>query len=292
MRTGVRDALMMAAGAAVLAAVMALVWHYRDSSEMDAAAKARRLGLVAQMKLGLARSSEAEKCAVLATTDEQARAYAEQSRDAMALVQQLRLELGDQLRDIAPANRLLAEFDAALADLRRVDEELLDLAVRSTNLEAFALAYGPAHEAVTETVEALRRVTASRGAAAASEGAIAALRLETLLAPHVAEESDEKMNALEASMAQLDAEVAKSLGDLAATRPGDADVAAAKSAWRRFAELRTRILKLSRENTNVRSLAMSLRRKRGALAVCEDKLAVLEAEIAHEPERKAPVSPR
>ncbi len=50
-----------------------------------------------------------------------------------------------------------------------------------------------------------------------------------------------------------------------------------------FRELKARILPLSRENTNVRSLALSLNEKRKAMIVCLDALASLKQAIFEEP---------
>ena len=50
----------------------------------------------------------------------------------------------------------------------------------------------------------------------ATDARIAALRIQTLLPPHIAEESDRKMDELEARMAKEDQEVRKDLEGLAA----------------------------------------------------------------------------
>ena len=80
-----------------------------------------------------------------------------------------------------------------------------------------------------------------------------------------------------------------------AAQPGlraDPDLAAARSSYARFTEMRTQILALSRENTNVRSLAISLDQKRKAMWMCQDALHALQQEIAGEPTPIAPANPR
>lgn len=64
---------------------------------------------------------------------------------------------------------------------------------------------------------------------------------------------------------------------------GDPDLGTAASAYARYGETRSRILALSRENTNVHSLSLSLGRKRKALALCQDALITLQEAIQAEP---------
>ena len=113
----------------------------------------------------------------------------------------------------------------------------------------------------------------------------AELRIQTLLAPHIAEESDKKMDELEALMAKEDQQVHNDLDNLASLPKlrGDPDLETAKSDYAKFSEIRGRILALSRENTNVRSLAMSLGQKRKALLLCQDVLSALQQAIQDEP---------
>jgi hypothetical protein len=60
-------------------------------------------------------------------------------------------------------------------------------------------------------------------------------------------------------------------------------VAPAGAAFARYLELQAQVLSLSRENTNVRSLSLSLGRKRAAQAICQDTLAALQEAILEEP---------
>ena len=113
----------------------------------------------------------------------------------------------------------------------------------------------------------------------------AALRIQTLLAPHIAEESDKKMDELEALMTKEDQQVRKDLDGLVSLVKfrNDPDLETARSDYTKFSEIRARILALSRENTNVLSLAMSLGQKRKALLLCQDALAALQQAIQEEP---------
>ena len=77
------------------------------------------------------------------------------------------------------------------------------------------------------------------------------------------------MDAMETRMTKDDQEVHKDLDGLAALSVfnGDTDLATAISAYARFSEVRAKIIPLSRENTNVRSLAISLNQKRKVMLV-------------------------
>jgi hypothetical protein len=270
--------------------------------------KARRIDAVERMRLALASASEAEKSAVMAITDEDSQKYADQARAATADVEQGRNELG-QLLDAGGTRRekdLLAQFSKVFADFQSVDKDLLALAVKNTNIKAYNLAFGPAADAITEMNDALSRLMTksaaspdARNVALLAFGAqTAVLRIQTLLAPHIAEESDAKMDALEARMTKDDQEVHKDLDALAALPifNADTDLAAALSAYARFSEVRAKIIPLSRENTNVRSLAISLDQKRKVMFLCQEALASLEQAISEEPipgvNYGAPTNPR
>ncbi len=102
------------------------------------------------------------------------------------------------------------------------------------------------------------------------------------------------MDELEAQMAQEDLEIRKDLESLASLlKPGGGpDIETATSRYAKFNEIKAQIIKLSRENTNVRSVAISLNQKRKAMLMCQDALTALQQAIQQEPIAKAPVSPR
>jgi hypothetical protein len=297
----------MAVGAAVLLAVILLVLHFQNLRNPAAqlAFKATRVELVERRRLALASASEAEKSAVMAITDEDSQTYADQARASTATVEHGRRELEKLLEPSGTTNEkdLVTQFSQAFAEFQRIDNDLLSLAVKNTNLKANSLAFGPAAAALKEMDTALSRVVAARGNSTSADdlkvmpladGArIAALRLLTLLPPHIAEESDQKMDEMEAVMTTEDQAVRQNLERLAGlpNLSDNPDLTTATARYARFAELKTQILTLSRENTNVRSLAISLNQKRKAMLICQDALAALEQAIQAEP-IAAPVSPR
>jgi hypothetical protein len=112
---------------------------------------------------------------------------------------------------------------------------------------------------------------------------VAAVReIQVLQAPHIAEPNDAPMTELEQRMAAAERAARASLEALrplvaAASRPA---LDAAVAALDRFLIVHGEILKLSRRNTNVRSLALSLERQGAVLAPCEESLRTLRGQLA------------
>ena len=86
-------------------------------------------------------------------------------------------------------------------------------------------------------------------------------------------------------MKDLDGDVRRDLDALRAVPAlaGSDGLRAADEAWAQFAEIRGQVVALSRENTNVRSLAISLDRKRKLVSACAEALDALRQAIAEEP---------
>jgi hypothetical protein len=296
-KTGSEYLPWLIAGVAFLTVLLVFGWygHQGGNAAQQLASKATRIDLVERMQLGLASASEAEKSAVLATTDAASLTFANQARAATAEIVREQHDLGALLATSGGQRErdLLAQFSAVFADLQRVDDEVLALAVKNTNLKAYALLFGPAAETLAEMDAALDGVVtkyadspdAKHVIDMAFRARIGVLRIQTLLAPHIAEESDAKMDQMEASMSKEETQVRKDLDGLATLTKlaGDADVLAAASSFAHYEEIKARILPLSRENTNVRSLTMSLNQKRKASVVCLDALNALRQAILDEP---------
>jgi hypothetical protein len=296
-RPGFRDLLWMAAGAAMLLVIVltAFAFNRGQSPAEQLAWHSQRMEMVDAMSLALESAAEAEKSAVLAVTDEDSRAFADQARAASRTVEQRRLDLETLLRSRGTENerQLLTKFGQVFADFQRVDDQILALAVKNTNLKAYALAYGAAAETLRDMEAVLSRLTTAGATSPdlatvtvlALGAEVAALHVQNLLPPHIAEETDEKMAQLEAEMTREEHEVRKDLDAIAAidsvrTNP---NLEAALSRWGRYLEIKTQILALSHENTNVLSLALSLNRKRQVTAACQDALTELRAAIKAEP---------
>ena len=89
------------------------------------------------------------------------------------------------------------------------------------------------------------------------------------------------MDEIEAKMAYEDKQVHKNLDSLAASKKlrGDTDLEKAAAAYARFTDIRKKIIVLSRENTNVRSLSISLGQKRKVTIMCQETLSALKQAI-------------
>jgi hypothetical protein len=282
------------AGLVFLALLLSVGWHFRGMNDpaQALASKASRVDLVGRMQLDLASASEAEKSAVLAITDQDSQTYADQARAATAQVVQEQHDLAALLANggSAPERGLLSQFSKVFADLQRIDSEVLALAVKNTNLKAYSLLFGPAADTQAQLDAALARLVAKYADSADAKqimpfayGArLEVLRIQAQLAPHIAEESDAKMDRMEATMTEEETQARQDLAALSKLA-SDPDLRAASSSFAQYSELKLRILPLSRENSNVRSLALSLNQKRKAMTVCLDALNALKQEILSEP---------
>jgi hypothetical protein len=249
--------------------------------------EARRLA--AELHVQFIKAADASDRAVLADTDE---ASVEFARDAEAALQSVRTgvsELGAHLQRLgyADESRVLDEFSQRFEAYRKVDADVLALAVENTNLKAQRLSFGPVREAADAFRDSLE--AAAKGApakdrgraeAAASRALLAVREVQILQAPHIAEADEAAMGRLERQMAARQAETDEALKTLAAAGAPKAPLAAAETAFERFEKLSAELVALSRRNTNVKSLALSLKPKPALTAACDASLLELEAALA------------
>jgi hypothetical protein len=251
--------------------------------------EARRVA--ADLHVQFTKAADAANRAVMADTDEASAMAAREARDATQVVERHVTELRPLLESLGYQDelRFLGTFEERLAEYRTLDEEILPLAVENSNLKAQRLSFGPASQAAVEFQQSLdAAVKAAASAkvccadALAARAVVALLEIQVLHAPHIAEAEDAAMTRMEAQMTSAEGTVRKALDDL---KPliGDqasAQLAAATAAFGRFRELHREILALSRRNSEVRSLALSLGRKRMVTAIADDQLAALEESLA------------
>jgi hypothetical protein len=299
---------MIVGAVGLLVAIIVLMHDYKEADPAEKfESEQKRLALVERMRLLLSTAAEAEKSAVMAVTDEESQTFAAQAQTASNAVSESRQELATLLDSGGKQKEidLFAQFTRALADYQRIEHTILDLAVKNTNLKAYSLAFGPARRSIQEMDAALGSLLEESAGSTdpkarqvmllAAQAESGALRIQADLAPHIAEASDAKMDSMEATISSEDEKVRKSLDDLSTLVPSDAAgrLQKAHAAYANFTELRTRILDLSRQNTNVRSLMLSLNEKRLVLLNCQDLLLALEQAIRAEARaREAPPNPR
>jgi hypothetical protein len=89
------------------------------------------------------------------------------------------------------------------------------------------------------------------------------------------------MTGMEKEMATLEAKVAEALTSLHGLSSASA-LAPAEAAFEQFKNLEGQIVALSRRNTNVRSLELSLKSKPPLTAACDDTLLRLQTALSQE----------
>ncbi len=244
--------------------------------------------MISRMRINLLKSTDLEKGAVMAITDEESQALAEQSRRSADAVERDYHELKG-LIDAAKIDKemkLLKEFSDNWNNIRVIDKELLSLAVENTNIKAANLSYTAAAQAIAtfeRLLSELMDIPASDGeraqtAKSAYQAATAAYIIYSLEAPHINEAQDKKMDELETLMGMNETKVRNALGNLSrlADRQGKIIFNDALMAFSKFMEVHKEVVRLSRMNTNIKSLQLSLGRKRKAAAQCEEILNALQ----------------
>jgi len=236
-------------------------------------------------------AADASNRAVMADTDEASVAFAREATGAKSGVRKDVDVLGPMLEglDYNDESRLLGEFVTQFGEYDALDRRILDLAVENTNLKAQRLSYGPAAEAADAFRDALETAAGSMPAAEAWHARALAASAETavreiqaLQGPHIAEPDDAAMTRLESRMMASEAAARKTLASLAAVVPAPARprLADATAALDKFMAVHAQIIALSRRNTNVRSLALSLTEKSAVMRACADRLRALRDDLA------------
>jgi hypothetical protein len=244
--------------------------------------------IVSRMRINLIKSTDLEKGAVMAITDEESQDLAEQSRRSADAVEHDYHELKG-LIDAAKIDKemkLLKEFNDSWNSVKAIDKELLSLAVENTNIKAADLSYTAAAQAIANFERLLFElidIPKSDGerikmAKSAYQATTAAMTIYNLEAPHIKEAQDEKMDELENLMSINEKKVHDALLNVSrlADQQGKIIFNDALSAFSKFMEIHKEVIKLSRMNTNIKSLQLSLGRKRKVADQCEEILNSLQ----------------
>jgi hypothetical protein len=251
----------------------------------------KKIGILSRMRINLLKSVEAEKMAVMADTDESSRANAVESQKAADALEKDRLELGllIQKDPIDREMKLFQEFDPCWTEFRKIDQVLLDFAVKNTNIKAANLSFIKGGEAVKDFEEALNRLISSQPSAKetlpidqeACKALVAGIKIHYLHAPHIAASNDEQMDQIERDIKQNEAVIAKALARLTPLIPEKEQIPLqkAKKAYEELSKVTAQVISLSRQNTNIKSFELSLGRKRKITAQCDEILKSLEEAV-------------
>jgi hypothetical protein len=275
---------------AILALVAALLFmgvRYRDVTvgmEIVPKVMARKAAVLSAIRVHMIRSVGAEKSAVMADTDGASAAFAEESARWAEAVEKGIQEI-DQLIETYPSERevkLLKEFKGCWTEFHAIDRAVLEIAVQNSNLKAARLSFGAARDALTRFEGALAELMQGQEGGPicrlASHALAAALNIQVLHAPHIASPSDEEMDGLEKTIRENDAMARRSLNALQPLVSPDRQPALgqAQAAYDEFAKVTASVIKLSRQNTNIKSLELSLNRKRNITSQCDEILTSLQ----------------
>jgi hypothetical protein len=245
--------------------------------------------LAADLRVQFNKAADASNRAVMADTDEASIAFAHDSEQLSSAVEHDVGALDPLVKGLA-ANEveLLEQFKKQFSDYEKADREILALAVENTNLKAQRLSFGPAKDAADRFKAALEALPAAlpaadrcRGEALVARAVLAVRELQALQGPHIASADDAAMAAMEQQMAALDSSVVEGLNALSGL-VDPARLATARAAFDEFKNLGAQIVTLSRRNSNVRSLDLSLRVKPPITAACDDTLRNLQQVVANE----------
>ena len=247
--------------------------------------------LAADLSVQFAKALDASNLAVMAGTDEASKNYAGEARERTAVAQKdfdtLRTIL--QRRDFSDELKLLDEFRQRFDEYRTVDANILDLAVENTNLKAQGLLFGASQEAVDALAKSLAALGSGEDTKegwqikALAAGVLSSAReIQALQAPHIAEADDEAMAHIESRMTAAEASARRDIAALMRhVRPAAAaHLTASTAALDRLIDANRQIVHLSRRNSNVRSVALSLNQKRSIVSACEEKLQALRAALS------------
>jgi len=247
--------------------------------------------ILSKLRINLIKESDFEKAAVMADTDELSVALADKAIQIADIVDSERYELRHLIEQDNILNELslLREFDTCWEQFRKIDKILLDFAVENTNVKASALSF-------TEGGKALRRFESNmtdlinnnttiddggKTIKLACDAIMSVLKIQYLHAPHISASNDSNMDSIETQIVHADGIVKNSLDQLK-NLVSDSNrvlLMEAASAYNEFMKITDEVLKLSRQNTNIKSFELSLGRKRKIAAECDEILGSLQEAV-------------
>lgn len=284
----------IAMGAVLISLIVVISRADRDP-QAQLEVKSQRLERINAMRLALSAASEEQNCAVLSASEQASKSYLESASVEIAAFERTRTELAKLVpkRNDEIESTLSNRVDETFLEYQSISDKLSNLAIQSSNRKAYALAFGPAMELLQSMDSELAKI-ADRQADSPSQtsfeilktinGArLSGFRIQVLLMPHIAEPSEGKMDELEKKIADEDQVIQQNLVSLGSTIGESAGIAKVESQYAEFKKIKSEIIRLSRENSDLRSVALALNEKRKAMLACQDALSNLEKAIRAEP---------
>jgi hypothetical protein len=279
------------AGLCAVALTAGIAAGCRNGSKLVLTEQLEARNLASSLRVQFTKAADASNRAVMAVTDEASSAAAREASQATEQIERDSNALQRTLEQLAYADdkRHLDAFKACFAGYVALDADILPLAVENTNIKAQRLSFGPARDAANtfrQSLEASGRSMLTKDGccveATIAKATAAVLEVQVIQARHIAESDEAAMTQMEAEMAASQTAARTALESLKGQLPAGAgpQLAAAAAALDRFATTNAELVTLSRRNSNVRSLALSLGRKRTVTAECDDILRALEESLA------------
>ncbi|MBA4392665.1 MAG: hypothetical protein C0407_03835 [Desulfobacca sp.] len=247
--------------------------------------------ILSRLRINLFKVVEAEKSAVIADTDEASQSFAAQSLKTVEFVDRDQREL-DLLVKNNPTDqeiKLFQEFKGCWTEFRKTDQQLLDYAVKNTNIKAANLSFEQGTGAMRRFEEALNDLIGGKSlhreegqiAKLAGEALVAGFKIHYLHAPHIAAANDDQMDKIEADIKKNQEKIQNALNQLKPLVPAKKQAAwqKAKAADDELIKVTSKVIELSRQNTNIKSFELSLGRKRKITAQCDEILLSLEEAV-------------
>ncbi len=267
--------------------LLALAACSGDNMRANLAVLQQKQQLIAGIRAGLLMAVDQEKNALLSPSQTEARQFLDKSKDGMAGVKQdlgrltQLVEETDNAKEIAALRAVAEDFH----DMASLDASLRGLAGRNTNVRAAQLSRTEAALAVSRLQQALTPVIDADDCQAGRDAlrvVMAALSVLSLHAQHIDEKTAPGMDALEAAMNRQHARAQGALERLSALSVPTVAAAmpAARAAYDDFWRVTREVLALSRENTNIEAVALSMGKKRLVTAKALADLDALQAVVS------------
>ncbi|WP_333873388.1 MCP four helix bundle domain-containing protein [Methylobacter sp.] len=267
------------------------VFSYYRESDNPFEMEFKKADLLSTMRIHLLEAIEAEKNAVMATTDEASESFAVRSRQAADKVESNRKEIESIIdqQKLPREIEILNNFNICWAQFRKLDETILALATQNTNLKAQKISATQGAQEMERFEQSLNRLIhrnagnnrCNTTVMLSYEALTAGLKIFSVHQSHIEEADDQEMDKIELSIKSYDISARKALGSLSnITGLKDSeDLKNAETAYEQFMNLTDEVLRLSRMNTNIKSAELSLGGNELISSQCQEILADLQETI-------------